>query len=597
MVLAGSQISATIADGEDADFDKLEMVALQLATIRIDLPAQLKLMLDAVKFLYLSGHSFRAIPIAQKAHMLGLETLQTAATLDALMALGICSADSGALPDSMEAYAEALSLAQGLSDPVRQGKVWLNLGAALIYSGLYREALACFEKGDAIVAFEEGWDLGRSVIFSNIAICHLHLDEIRHGLIAIQRADELAPAPKNSYDLLSRSLLEVHYTRLLLEANDFEGAKRHAKRARQFADESKSPRADIFSAVAEALVDVFSGQADAGIARLLNTLDRSRALQITTHDVLLAVVKAYEFVGKSDEALIYLRQLLAYQNATQKQNIFQHVKLHLKQLHPALEDEASAIQRLQTREELLEGRVAKQELTRRSQELFAARIEVIERMAVAAELRDDASGMHPYRVGKLASLLAREHGCDEEMIFMINIAARLHDIGKIGIPDNIVLKNGALKAVEREAMKTHTDVGADLIRKSHLPNVQMAVEIAHHHHDWWNGTGASVAAGEGIPVAARIVAIADVYDSLIHARPYKPAWRHEDVIVAIMERRGTQFDPQLTDRFIELMERLVAEHDDLDAYLGSAAKDSTFLQARRAIADAMTGRDLSSESR
>ena len=172
---------------------------------------------------------------------------------------------------------------------------------------------------------------------------------------------------------------------------------------------------------------------------------------------------------------------------------------------------------------------------------------------------------------------------------MIDIAARLHDIGKVGMPDNIVLKNGALNAAEREAMKSHTEAGADLIQRSQLPNVQMAVDIARHHHDWWNGSGASRAAGDQIPLAARIVAVADVYDSITHMRAYQPACPHEDAMAAIKARRGIQFDPQLTDRFIVLMARLVVEHDDLDAHLGSGAKDSTFLQARQAIADAMTG--------
>jgi putative two-component system response regulator len=339
----------------------------------------------------------------------------------------------------MEAYADALSLAQGLADPVGEGKVWLNLGAALIYSGLYREALTCFEKAEASASGQAGLAHMRPSIWSNIALCHLNLDEIRQGLVAIERAVELSPNPKGSHDLLNRVLAENHYTRLLLEINNFEGAKEHARLARKFAAESKSPRADISGAVAEGLAEVFSGQTDVGITRLTSTLDRARTLKITTREVLIALVKAFEFVGKPDQALIYLRQLLEYQSATQKQNLLQHVKLHLQQLHPALEEEANAIRRLTTRQEILEGRIAKQAL-------FKAQVESMERMAVVAELRDDSTGAHSYRVGRLASLLAKEWGCDEETIFMIDIAARLHDIGKVGIPDGILLKPAKLSA-------------------------------------------------------------------------------------------------------------------------------------------------------
>lgn len=574
---ASDIISLALREGNCTDILQLETLALQLSAIRIDTEAQLKLMLDAVRFLYVSGQAFRAIPIAQKARALGLETSQPKATLDALIALGICSADSGGLPDAMEAYADALSLAQGLSDPIGQGKVWLNLGVALMYSGLYREALGCFEKADVFASVEAGLAQNRPSIFSNIALCHLNLDEIRHGLIAIERAVELSPAPKNALALLSRVLVENHYTRLLIEVNNFEGAKEHAKLARQFATESKSPRADISAAVAEGLAEVFSGQTDVGITRLVTTLDRARALKITTREVLVALVKAFEFVGKPDQALIYLRQLLDYQSTTQKQNVLQHVKLHLVELHPALEDEANAIRHLTTRQEVLEGRVAKQAL-------FKAQVESMERMAVVAELRDDSTGAHSYRVGRLASLLAKEHGCDDEMIFMIDIAARLHDIGKVGIPDGILLKPSKLNYAEREVMKTHTTIGAEVLANSNIAQMQTAEEIARFHHEWWDGTGyPSGLAGTKIPLAARITALADVFDALAHKRPYKEAWSLDSTLTEIMSLRGRQFDPQLTDTFLGLVGRLRREYMDLDAYLGEAALASPFLQARDKI--------------
>ena len=592
---ADSVISRAFREGTCADLRLMEALALQLAKIRVDVRAQLKLMLDAVRFLYVSGQAFRAIPIAQKARALGLETSQPKATLDALIALGICSADSGGLPDAMEAYADALSLAQGLSDPVGQGKVWINLGAALIYSGLYREALACFEKADAFCAVEADLAHTRPAIFSNIALCHLNLDEMRHGLIAIERAVELSPASHDALTLLNRVLVENHYTRLLLEVNNFDGAKEHAKLGRQFANESKSPRADIFAAVAEGLAEVFSGQTDVGITRLVNTLDRAKTLKINIREVLVALVKAFEFVGKPDQALIYLRQLLDYQSTTQKQNVLQHVKMHLEQLHPALEDEANAIRRLTTREEVLEGRVAKQAL-------FKAQVESMERMAVVAELRDDSTGAHSYRVGRLASLLAKENGCDDEMIFMIDIAARLHDIGKVGIPDGILLKPAKLNAAERDVMKTHTTIGAEVLANSNISHMQTAEEIARFHHEWWDGTGYPAGlAGEDIPIAARITALADVFDALAHKRPYKVAWSLDSTMTEIMSLSGRQFDPKLTDLFLGLVGRLRREHVDLDAFLGEAADASPFLQARKKIKETLLqsvdDREHGSESR
>lgn len=573
-----TQISAALADAPGTDFGALEAVAVKLATIRTDVSAQLKMMLDAVRFFYLSGHAFTGLPIAQKARSLAVESADASSTIDSLLLIGVCAADTGGLPIAMEAYADALRLAKVADDPFKEGKIWQNLGVALMYSGLYSEAINCFECVIEKAEHEPRLRAPAGLAYTNIALCRLNLDEIRYGLIAIEKAAALAVDSDTAESALNRVIIENNYTRLMLEANNFEGAKEHAKLARAYANKAKLPRAEISAAVAEGLTEVFSGQLDVGITRLTNTLDRAKTLKITTREVLLALVKSFEFAGKPDLALIYLRQLLEQQSATQKQNVLQHVKLHLEQLHPALEDEAKAIRRLTTREEVLEGRIAKQAL-------FKAQVESMERMAVGAELRDDASGAHLYRVGKIASLLAKESGCDDETISMIEIAARLHDIGKIGIPDSLLLKNDNLNAAEREVMRAHTEVGADLLQRSQLSNVQMAVDVARHHHDWWNGSGMSLAAGKDIPVAARIATLADVYDSLTHQRPYKQAWRHEDAIAAIKERRGVQFDPTITDRFVELMERLVSEHEDLDAYLGRAANDSTFLQARCGIAN------------
>ena len=592
---AKSVISLAASEGNGTDFRLLETLAVQLSTIRVDPSGQLKLMLDAVRFLYVSGRAFHAIPIAQSARALGLEVSDPAATLDALNAIGVCSADSGGLATAMEAYADAISLAQGLGDEGREGKTWLNLGAAMIYSGLYREALACFERALTKIGNNPALAGRAAGIYGNIALCHLNLDEIRQGLNVIETSIRLSAEPTDAYSLLNRVLAENYYTRLLFEIDDFEGAQRHALLARSYADKSKSPIADITAAVAEGMAEVFSGKLDVGITRLVTTLDRAKTLGITTREVLKALVKAFEHVGKPEQALVYLRELLEQQSATQKQNIFQHVKLHLERIHPHLEDEANAIRRLTTREEVLEGRVAKHAL-------FKAQVESMERMAVVAELRDDSTGAHSYRVGRLASLLAKEHGCDDEMIFMIDIAARLHDIGKVGIPDGILLKPSKLNYAEREVMKTHTIIGAEVLANSNISQMQTAEEIARFHHEWWDGTGyPSGLAGTNIPLAARITALADVFDALAHKRPYKEAWSLDSTLTEIMSLRGRQFDPQLTDTFLGLVGRLRREYVDLDAYLGEAALASPFLQARDKIKKTLLATvgtsDQSSESR
>jgi putative two-component system response regulator len=298
-------------------------------------------------------------------------------------------------------------------------------------------------------------------------------------------------------------------------------------------------------------------------------------------DTLAALVKSFEFLGQPQRALVYLREMMEATRQVQQDNALKHVKLHLDQVGMDLAEAKSDAVALERREAALRGKVAEQEL-------FRSRIEMLERLAVTAELRDDSTGEHSYRVGKLSALLAMEFGCDEGTSFMIELAARLHDIGKIGVPDAILLKPDKLNDAERLVMRSHTTVGAELLSKSNIPHMQMAEEIARYHHEWWDGSGyPGNLSGSAIPLASRIAALADVFDALTHKRPYKEAWPLDLAIDEIARLKGRQFDPQLTDYFLVLIEKLRVEHADLDAFLGQAALASPFLQARSKIWDTL----------
>jgi len=152
------------------------------------------------------------------------------------------------------------------------------------------------------------------------------------------------------------------------------------------------------------------------------------------------------------------------------------------------------------------------------------------------------------------------------------------------VPDLILLSSKELQEAERHFISAHTVIGAELLAKSNIPQLRMAEEIARHHHEWWNGEGyPSKLAGKRIPIHARIVAIADVFDALTHGRPFSPPWSMDRAIEEIRNRKGTQFDPELTDIFLDLIAKLRIEHQDLDEYLGRAGRNSPFLQARNKI--------------
>lgn len=198
---------------------------------------------------------------------------------------------------------------------------------------------------------------------------------------------------------------------------------------------------------------------------------------------------------------------------------------------------------------LLEQRVAL-----RTRELHDTQIDVLMRLGRTAEYRDDLTGQHTYRVGELSARIAAMLGQEPADVEMMREAAPLHDIGKVGIPDSILLKAGKLTQEEWAVMKTHTRIGADILGGSPHRLLQLASEIALTHHERHDGSGYMGLAGNDIPLSGRIVAVADVYDALTHERPYKPAWSMAEATREIVSQRNRQFDAGIVDAFMAVLE-------------------------------------------
>jgi tetratricopeptide (TPR) repeat protein len=376
---AEESISRALESGACLDANELLETALELETFDVDKKWQLKLMLDAARFFYISGKPEFGLTLGVSAREWAIEVADATSAGAALTVVGICAADTGNLPMAMEAYSDALSLAQKNGDITREGKTWQNLGAALIYSGLYREAIECFQRALVFTTLSQDLLSAAPQLYNNISLCFLHLDEIAQGLVAINKAVELSRVPTDPNSIMDRVFIEHNFVRLLIEIDDFDGAKAHAKTARQHASMTQSPRADIFASATEGLAEVFSGYADVGISRLTAAFERAFSLKITSRDFLVALVKAHEHIGQHDKALEYLNMMLEQQRKTQAANVLQHVKRHLEQLHVAdkdspIEDASQIIKKLLTRAEVFEGRVAKSELQKRDQQLFVARV-------------------------------------------------------------------------------------------------------------------------------------------------------------------------------------------------------------------------------
>ena len=193
------------------------------------------------------------------------------------------------------------------------------------------------------------------------------------------------------------------------------------------------------------------------------------------------------------------------------------------------------------------------EQARAQSEIERAQTEVLERLSRAGEFRDDDTGQHTRRVGDMAARLARLCGFSAERAEIMRCAAPLHDIGKIGVPDSILLKPGRLTDEEFAVIKTHCEIGARLLADGKSELVQMAQTIARSHHERFDGTGyPDSLAGEQIPLEGRIVAVVDVYDALTSERPYKEAWPIEKACAEIAHGAGTQFDPIVVEAFLQM---------------------------------------------
>ena len=211
------------------------------------------------------------------------------------------------------------------------------------------------------------------------------------------------------------------------------------------------------------------------------------------------------------------------------------------------------------RDEVLLNNVLEKEVHKRTEEIRAREEEIALRLACAADSKDSGeTGAHIRRLGLYCELIATHLGWSQDKIDEIRIAAPMHDIGKIGIPDAILQKPGKLSAEEFEIMKTHTEIGGNILSNSKSSLVQMAREIALNHHEKWDGSGYPQGLkAEEIPVGARIAAIMDVFDALIHKRVYKKEMDIDDAIKIMSRGRGTHFDPDLFDLFIRLKQEVI----------------------------------------
>ncbi len=231
--------------------------------------------------------------------------------------------------------------------------------------------------------------------------------------------------------------------------------------------------------------------------------------------------------------------------------------LVIQNLGQGFKDNQSLLQA--ARENLLSQEVLEREVSKRTEEIRGRELEIAERLIYAAGFRDEETGAHIRRIGFYAAVIARAIGWNALAVDDIQIAAPMHDIGKIGIADKILKKPGRLTDEEFNIMRTHASIGREMLSGSSVSMLNIAADIAGSHHERWDGSGyPDGLKGEEIPVAARIVAIVDVYDALVHQRVYKAAFEEDVALYMMQEEVGSHFDPNLYQVFLDNIDEMRA---------------------------------------
>ena len=494
----------------------------------------------------------------------------------ALKVLGLVYLEGGSYPDTVSAFSAALQAARAAGDTAQEADVLSNLGLAHQYAGHYSEAVPCYERAVELADDEAGAVI-RTAALSNLALACLHLRDFAAGIAAAERAIECLQDPVSSHDRMVRTMVECYYARLLMEVRNLPRARERIAKARGYAA-GATTLAQLLADMTLGLAEVHDPVSrDIGLSRLQKAVNESRrGVPSALRDALAMIVRGYEVAGQPNAALVYLHEVVQLNGDRRVRSVLNQHRRHLAKVSRRHLDRRAEVVLEQQKQELRFQRLSMDELRECMQ--------VLEKNTVAAELHDDETGEHCYRVGALAKELARRRGMDDEMCTLIDLSARLHDIGKLRVPDAILLKPGALTSDERAIMARHCEQGWELIGEGGLKQLFVAQEIALNHHERWDGSGyPNRRQGNMIPLAARVAALADVFDALTHRRSYKHAWTVEEALREIASLRGRHFDPELTDLFLELVPQLQSRYPDLDAYLGAEARRNDFIVDRARV--------------
>ncbi len=495
--------------------------------------------------LHSQGRSFEALPIAQAMHERAVGFGATDLAQPTANACGLLALDTADYAGAIDFHGRALAFADEAHDRIASSRVWNNIGCVLNGVGQYDSAMRCFQRAIEKVEEITTPQFSRFSAFGNLSSCEFHLGDIKSGLFFAEHA--LCELQKTNgdktFDLHSQILLRRNMVRLLIDDGRVAEAEMHTHQALFLSRRDGGLRSSIAAATTQAIMDIATGKFDVALTRLDRSLAESRAMWPAFRDTLTCAIRAEEAVGNPEKALVRLHELAALIHDRGRESALRHLKIanwrEMFDLHDAPGNEIldSAKARLQAR---LKPPAA------------PATWQTYSRLAVGNALQVDASSVHGLRVGAMTRLLAQASGIAPIDAMEIGLAAQVHDIGLAAGHENLLAPHASINAANAHLDAMHCEAGWQILGDESNTRLLLARDIAKYHHAWWNGRGYPVGvAGLAIPVHARMVAVADVFDSLLENAPKDHGRSIDHALNQLARFAGTQLDPKLVTCFID----------------------------------------------
>jgi putative two-component system response regulator len=586
-VVSVSMSLPSLLSSSEADFEMAVRAARVIAAMEKPEPVgiAINVLLDAGFAHFLRGRSIEGISLVERAVQCAIWGQLKPELRRAYSTYAVLSLDIGLQSKGVEYALRSANVATEIGLASGVAIAIANMTAAVFSMRLYRETMSLAQQVIRKLEHDASCTPMLGIARGNMASAALAL---KNYLLAATFASESCKAmglPRDTEGVHNRVAAEGVWLKAAIGLNDDSMAFARLEAIRDLSHAFKSSRIDVNHKLAEAAYEIYTGNLTRAVAKLLALKQQTKSTPALYQDSLALLIQAYEKGDDQTGVLQCLVELVDFSAALQISKVRDLAKSMSERAQP----QKSISHNVRTIVEEIQNLTPRKSLTHIDAPESMYR-ETFERLALSAELRDDVDtenlGRHAYRVGALAGLLAARAGHDDHFVQSVELSARLHDVGKLCIPENILTKTEKLTDAEFAAIQRHTSVGAQILSQCRHPAFRMAEDIALHHHEKWDGSGYPHGLkGDAIPEAARIVALADVYDTLTHVRPYKRAWTHKAAITEIQKLSGTHFDPTLVDQFVPMLNQLRKKFPGaaFDKHLSKAGEESEFLQARDRI--------------